>query len=270
MEGWIKIHRKILENPIICKDSDYLAVWIYLLLNATHKEIPALFKGKKIILQKGQLITGRKSMSNQLKISESKIYRIINDFKSEQQIEQQTSNQNSLITILNWDKYQQIEQPNEQQMNNERTTDEQRVNTNKNDKNVKNDKNERIYNIPASEVEISSADTAKANEKDAMPKHKYGEYKHVLLKDEELQTLKEKYQNWEELIKYLDEYIEMKGYKAKSHYLCITKWVVDAVKREKAKKQAQQNNTKERKVDNSNCDRWLEKKMREEAEKNAI
>lgn len=141
MEGWIKIHRKILENPIICKDSDYLAVWIYLLLNATHKEIPALFKGKKIILQKGQLITGRKSMSNYLKISESKIYRIINDFKSEQQIEQQTSNQNSLITILNWDKYQQNEQQNEQQMNNERTTNEQQVNTNKNVKNIKNDKN---------------------------------------------------------------------------------------------------------------------------------
>lgn len=264
MEGWIKIHRKILENPIICKDSDYLAVWIYLLLNATHKEIPALFRGKKITLQKGQLITGRKSMSNQLKISESKIYRIINDFKSEQQIEQQTSNQNSLISILNWDKYQQIEQQNEQQMNNERTTDEQPVNTNKNVKNDKNVKNER-NNIPASEVETSSADTAKANRK-----HKYGEYQNVLLKDEELQTLKREYENWEELIKHLDEYIEMKGYKAKSHYLCIKKWVVDAVKREKVKEQVQQNNTKERKVDNSNCDRWLEKKMREEAEKNAI
>lgn len=231
MEGWIKIHRKILENPIICKDSDYLAVWIYLLLNATHKEIPALFKGKKITLQKGQLITGRKSMSNQLKISESKIYRIINDFKSEQQIEQQTSNQNSLISILNWDKYQQIEQQNEQQMNNERTTDEQPVNTNKN---VKNDKNERINNIPAFE-ETSPADTAKANEKDAMPKYKYGEYKHVLLKDEELQKLKEKYTNWEDLIRYLDEYIEMKGYKAKSHYLAIKNWVVDAVKQKQNK-----------------------------------
>ena len=45
MEGWIKMHRKILDNPIICKDSDYLSVWIYLLLNATHKEIPAIFKG---------------------------------------------------------------------------------------------------------------------------------------------------------------------------------------------------------------------------------
>ena len=59
----------------------------------------------------------------------------------------------------------------------------------------------------------------------------------MLLKDEELQKLKENYQNWEELIKYLDEYIEMKGYKAKSHYLCIRKWVVDAVKRNQPKKQ---------------------------------
>lgn len=124
MEGWIKIHRQILENPIICKDSDYLAVWIYLLLNATHKEIPALFKGEKILLQPGQLITGRKSISEKLKISESKIYRVINEYKSEHQIEQQTSNKNSLITIVNWNKYQQKEQQNEQQKNNKRTTTE--------------------------------------------------------------------------------------------------------------------------------------------------
>lgn len=259
MEGWIKIHRKILENPIICKDSDYLAVWIYLLLNATHKEIPALFKGKKIILQKGQLITGRKSMASQLKISESKIFRIINDYKSEQQIEQQTSNKNSLITILNWDKYQQIEQQNEQQVNNKRTTNEQQMNTNKNVKNDKNVKNGR-NNISASE-ETSSADTAKANSK-----YKYGEYGNVLLKDEELQKLKEEYENWEELIKYLDEYIEMKGYKAKSHYLCIKKWVVDAVKKQNLK--INKSGTKEEKPDGA--DIWLKKMKEKEKQNNAI
>ena len=63
-------------------------------------------------------------------------------------------------------------------------------------------------------------------------KHNYGEYKNVLLKDEELQSLKKEYPNWEEMIKYLDEYIEMKGYKAKSHYLCLKKWVADAVKKQ--------------------------------------
>ena len=64
------------------------------------------------------------------------------------------------------------------------------------------------------------------------------ENKNVLLKDEELQKLKEQYSNWEELIRYLDEYIEMKGYKAKSHYLCIKKWVVDAVKKQSLKDKA--------------------------------
>ncbi len=152
MEGWIKIHRKMLENPIICKDSDYLSVWIYLLLNATHKEIPALFKGEKITLHPGQLITGRKSMSDKLKISESKIYRIINEYKSEQQIEQQTSNKNSLITILNWNKYQQSEQQNEQQMNNKRTTTEQQLNTNKN---VKNDNNIYLFNFKNNKEKVA-------------------------------------------------------------------------------------------------------------------
>lgn len=137
-EGYIKIYRKILDNPIVCKDADHFAVWMYLLLKATHKEMPALFKGEKIILKSGQLITGRKSISEQLKISESKIFRIINCFKIEQQIKQQTSNKNSLITILNWEEYQQSEQQNKQQVNNKRTTSEQQVNTNNNVNNVNN------------------------------------------------------------------------------------------------------------------------------------
>lgn len=86
-------------------------------------------------------------------------------------------------------------------------------------------------NIPVSENE-----SAKAS------KHKYGEYNNVLLKDEELQKLQKDYKNWEALIKYLDEYIEMKGYKAKSHYLCIKKWVVNAVKEDDLKKSKKDTN----------------------------
>jgi len=55
-------------------------------------------------------------------------------------------------------------------------------------------------------------------------KHKYGEYKHVLLTDEEYEKLKDKVDNREEWIKKLDEGIELKGYKYKNHYLAILKW----------------------------------------------
>lgn len=63
-------------------------------------------------------------------------------------------------------------------------------------------------------------------------KHKVGEYKNVRLTDEERTKLEEKYglDLTDSAITFLDEYIEMKGYKAKSHYLAIQKWVIDAVK----------------------------------------
>ena len=38
-----------------------------------------------------------------------------------------------------------------------------------------------------------------------------------------------------EAIKYLDEYIQMKGAKYKDHNLTLRKWVFDAVKRDKSK-----------------------------------
>ena len=210
MDGWIKLHRKMLDNPIVCKDSDHLAVWVYLLLNATHDEYPALFKGQKIILKPGQLITGRKTISQKLDIDESKTQRIIKSLKSEQQIEQQTSNQNRLITIVNWSEYQRGEQQNEQPVNNGCTTDEQRVNTNKN---VKKDKN--VKNV----------------------KNIYGSFKNVTLTDEEMQKLIYKHGEYltNELIEFLSNYREDKGYKNKSDYLAIGRWVVDAVEKKDKK-----------------------------------
>ena len=68
-------------------------------------------------------------------------------------------------------------------------------------------------------------------------KHKHGEYGHVLLTDKEYQKLKADFNNAEDLITYLDEAIEMKGYKYKSHYLAIRKWVVDAVNKKPEKPQ---------------------------------
>ena len=91
MDGYIKVYRNILDNPVVCKDSEYFVVWCYLLLNATHKEKKMLFAGKKITLKAGQLITGRIKIAEHFKISESKVQRILKMYENEQQIEQQIS-----------------------------------------------------------------------------------------------------------------------------------------------------------------------------------
>lgn len=68
-------------------------------------------------------------------------------------------------------------------------------------------------------------------------KHKHGEYKHVLLTDEEYNKLLEAYgsSNLPDIITYLDEYIEMKGTKYKSHYMAIKKWVAKAALEKRSK-----------------------------------
>lgn len=133
--GFIKLYRKILDNPVICKDSDYFTVWIYLLLNATHAEYDVVFKNERITLKPGQLITGRKIIADKFKIDENKVQRILKNLEKQHQLEQCTSSQNRLITIINWNEYQ-LRQQDEQQVNNEQTTSEQPMNTNKNVKNI--------------------------------------------------------------------------------------------------------------------------------------
>ena len=79
-------------------------------------------------------------------------------------------------------------------------------------------------------------DKEKSKEKDKEKvkeiKHTYGEYAHVRITDTELEKLKKDFGEdmTQQAITYLDEYIEMKGYKAQNHYLAIRKWVIDAVK----------------------------------------
>lgn len=69
-------------------------------------------------------------------------------------------------------------------------------------------------------------------------KRKFGEYQHVQLTDEQYTKLRSEFGiQVDSLIRYLDEYIEMKGYKAKNHYLAIKKWVVNAVEEENFRNQ---------------------------------
>lgn len=59
----------------------------------------------------------------------------------------------------------------------------------------------------------------------APKKHKYGTHKNVLLTDEELDKLRERFPNdFIGRINELSEGIALKGYKYKSHYLAVIKW----------------------------------------------
>jgi hypothetical protein len=128
LTGYVKLFRSI-ENKSWYKKSEFVHLWIHLFIKATRIEREDWFHGNPVKIKPGQLITGRKKLSRETGIEESKIERILKCFISEQQIEQQTSNISRLISIKNWHLYQNVEQQSKQRVNNKRTTGEQRVNT---------------------------------------------------------------------------------------------------------------------------------------------
>lgn len=142
--GFVLLYRSLSEKGYY-RDSEYVHLWIHILLKANHKGKEWMYKGSIFKVEPGQFITSRKRLSLDTGINESKIERILKCFESEQQIEQQNMSVSRLISITNYAEYQK----REQRVNNKRTASEQRVNTNNN---VKNEKNK---NIPAREEFVS-------------------------------------------------------------------------------------------------------------------
>lgn len=139
--GWIKVHRKAMENSFCQGNAERLGFWVTILMLANHKANSFYLGGQEVICSEGQFATGRKSLSDLTDVSEMKVERWLTCLENAQQIEQQKNNKFRLITVKKWKEYQTSEQQIAQQMNNKRTTDEQQMNTNKNDNNGKNDKN---------------------------------------------------------------------------------------------------------------------------------
>ena len=108
MEGWLenmfhcqgvnRIHS--FHDPIICKDCDHEAIWRYLLDCTFVEKYDDVFRGKRITLYPGQIITTRRQIAEMLKINEYKVQRVLKAFEEDGKIKQITSNKSRLITII--------------------------------------------------------------------------------------------------------------------------------------------------------------------------
>lgn len=130
-ETWIKLYRKLLVSPIF-ENEKALKVWIWCMLKATHIKRDQLV-GKQIVhLEKGQFVTGRKKASDELRMKDRTVYDYFKLLEELHMISINSNNKFSVITVEKWEEYQGIKQ----QDNNETTTNQQQINTNKNVKNI--------------------------------------------------------------------------------------------------------------------------------------
>lgn len=132
-EGWICVHRNTLEHAVF-QDAEVFKVWVWILLNASFRPNTVLVGRQVVNLCAGQFIYGRKTASEKLNLSESKVYRIVKMLKDMGCIKIDVNNKFSIITVENWKKYQ----ADELKANSKRTDEKQQVNTNNKDNNLNN------------------------------------------------------------------------------------------------------------------------------------
>jgi hypothetical protein len=153
MNGWISIHRKIVENPMwLCEPFTRAQAWIDLLLLANHKDGFIVVRGVRLDVKRGQVGYSIESLRKRWKWSRGKVERFINELESEHQIVKQTGNQtgkqtgkqkkpvSTVISITKYDEYQANgnETGNQTGKQTDKQTGNQKVNrrvTNNNDNN---------------------------------------------------------------------------------------------------------------------------------------
>lgn len=132
--GWIKLHRRMLQWEWFT-DRNVFHVFIILLLNANHEEK----KWKGITIKRGEYLTSLDKLAQQTKLSVNQVRLSLKKLKTTNEITIKTTNLNTLISIVNYDKYQVNDKQNNNQTTNESQTDNKQTTTTKNYKNTKNE-----------------------------------------------------------------------------------------------------------------------------------
>lgn len=149
--GWIKIHHKFLDWEWY-QESGMVSLFINLLLRANYQ--PRRWRG--MVIERGQLVTGRKQLSIETGLSEQTIRTCLQRLEQTGEIKRQPTNKYSIITICNYESYQCEENKTNQQVTNNQPTSNQQVTTNKE---YKNNNKETTTKVVAKKDKLSLSPT---------------------------------------------------------------------------------------------------------------
>lgn len=140
MEGWIKLHRSLIEWEWY-NEPQVFQVFLHCLLKANHKDK----KWRGTVIKKGSFITSYGHLSEQTHLTIQKIRTVLGKLKVTKEIGIKTTNKYTMITVCNYKVYQGDEGESNKQVTNKQQSNNNQITTNKN---VKNDKNVNKRALP--------------------------------------------------------------------------------------------------------------------------
>ena len=197
-QGWIPVNRQLQEHWL-WEEKPFAPgqAWIDLLMLANHEDKKIPYKGEIITCERGTVNLSMSLLAHRWGWSRKKASRFLKLLESDGMVTVKATTHRTTITIENYTLYNDKGTTKVQQRNSKGTAEEQQVpitNNDNNDNNINNNKNI------------------------------YGEFKNVVLSEEELAKLKAKIPNYEDYIERLSAYMASKDKRYKSHYATILAW----------------------------------------------
>lgn len=109
-KGWIKLHRSLQDCWIwtIEEPFDKRSAWVDLLMLANHKDVKLMFNGELTNIERGQILTSIRKLSNRWKWSTNKVYRFLNQLENDFMVERKSDNSRTLLSIVKYGVYQYV------------------------------------------------------------------------------------------------------------------------------------------------------------------
>ena len=136
MQGWISLHRSMLEWEWY-DDINVCRFFVHCLLRANHRD--KTWKG--ITINRGEFISSLDKIARETGLSVSQIRTCLKKLKSTGEIASKSHTQHTVFIIVNYDKYQSDDKPYGKPVANESQTNDKRIATNNNDNNENNENN---------------------------------------------------------------------------------------------------------------------------------
>lgn len=153
-QGWVSIHRKLQDSEIWNLEKFTRGqAWVDMILMANHTDKSFFLRGIEIHVKRGQIARSETSLAEKWKWSRGKLRRFFSWLETRQQIVQQKNKLLSIVTIVNYEEYQQNGTTNGT-TNGQQTV--QQTDTNNNVNNEDNENNEKqFFLLHSKEVQLS-------------------------------------------------------------------------------------------------------------------
>lgn len=106
MAGWIKIHREI-QQHWIAQDMEKFGWWVDMLLLASYEDNKALLGTHLIEIKRGSFIGSARFLASRWNTTKDKVNAFLNLLSQEGMITRETSKNTTLVTICNYESYQE-------------------------------------------------------------------------------------------------------------------------------------------------------------------